>query len=444
MRAKFLFSLLSVLALTALLSDAVLAGGGGKKNKGKNDPANDMAVFYWQASLDDAEDEAETTKRPIMLVIVKSWNGDDYKPVEKLISWPYAVVGSHRDFVAARDTIATPATKALCEKMQVKALPVICWMDHYGNPVTIQTFPATAEALETVPHGWPALQTKVDKFFKDHLDRGDRYLKINQFREGYKELGVIAPFKGPLPEKARESQKKVKEQWNKLLTVAKASPPKERTVILQGIARETSGTELEREMLEAVTAAMNAAGDKPAKAIKPEPDAVATAEPAKAEPAPAPNAPEASSAPAAPTPVADASKPVPPVPVVAPAPAATAKAAEAKTLSDLASASSSMAPAPAEPDDSQIGSVLLGKNDGKLKDANTLIQAAMASYRKAIADATERGPARNEMLKTAYTRLSQALDILEASTTAKADAQLDKVEQDISMMMYGCLKYQSL
>ena len=65
-------------------------------------------------------------------------------------------------------------------------------------------------------------------------------------------------------------------------------------------------------------------------------------------------------------------------------------------------------------------------------------------WRGLIADTTDRGPARNAMLKTAYEKLTQAMEIVEASNAAKPDAQLDKVSQDISMMMYGCLKYQSL
>ena len=163
MRASLFIALVCVLAVSTFSAKAASS-----KGKHKGDPSQDMSVFYWQRSLDDAEDEAETTKRPIMLVIVKSWSGDDYKPVEKMITWPYAIVGSHRDYVAARDTIATPETKTLCEKMQVKSLPVICWMDHYGNPVTIQSFPATAEILEAVPQSWASVQSKVDKFFKDH------------------------------------------------------------------------------------------------------------------------------------------------------------------------------------------------------------------------------------------------------------------------------------
>ena len=122
------------------------------------------------------------------------------------------------------------------------------------------------------------------------------------------------------------------------------------------------------------------------------------------------------------------------------------KPVQEKTLGDLASMSTSTASVTAsvEADDSQISSVLLGKNSAPMKEANTMIQAAIASYKKAIADATERGPARNAMLRMAHENLSKAMDILETATNAKADAQLDKVEQDISMMMYGCLKYQSL
>ena len=211
--------ILAVLAVAGLLSQSVQAGGGKKKKA--NDPANDMSIFYWQDSLDDALDEAVTVKRPIMLVLCKSYEEADYQQVQKMTSWPYAIVGSHRDFVAARETVNKSEFKTLCEKMQVKSLPVICWMDHYGNPVTIQSFPPSGEVLQTVPQNWKSLQDKVDKFFKDHLDRGDRYVKINKLKEGYKEYGLLAPFKGPQAEKARDNKKKVKDQWDKMLALAK-------------------------------------------------------------------------------------------------------------------------------------------------------------------------------------------------------------------------------
>lgn len=442
MHLRPFYLILTALAATVLLSQSVQAGGGKKRKK--NDPANDMSIFYWQDSVDDALDEAATVKRPIMLVLCKSYEEADYQQVQKMTSWPYAIVGSHRDFVAARETVDKGDYKALCEKMQIKSLPVICWMDQYGNPLTIQSFPASGEILQTVPQNWKPLQDKVEKFFKDHLDRGDRYVKINKLKEGYNEYGLLAPFKGPQAEKARESKKKVKEQWDKMLALAKAAPARDRVIILRGIARETMGTDLERDMYDAVNIAMNTAGDAPkvaaAAPVSPSDASTSTVQPAQPAKADAPAGP-ATTEPVAPPPA------VAPPPVIADIPKpAPAKPAQEKTLGDLASMSVSTAAVSAsvEADDSQISSVLLGKNNPQLKEANTIIQAGIASYKKAIADTTDRGPARNAMLRMAHENLSKAMDILETATNAKADAQLDKVEQDISMMMYGCLKYQSL
>ena len=426
MRTKWLVSMTAMLACSLLLINVAHAGGG-KARKRKVDPNNDPSVFYFNDSMDDAEDQAAEEKKPIMMVVVKTYTGDDYKPVERMMTWPYAIAGSHKEFIATRGTIGNPDLKALCEKMNVKALPAIIWLDSWGNALTIQSFPETATQIAAVPPNWPALVAKVDKFFKEHMDRAERAIKSNKFKDAYNEYGLVARFKGPQPEKAREAQKKVKEQWLKLLNVAKSSPPRERSLILQGIQRETSGTDLEREMLEAVTTALNAVADTP-KTETPPAD-VAAANPPPVAPA-APVAPVAPVTPAAP-PAPDAKA------------LAAQKALESKTLGDLAS-SSSLPLASAEPDDTQVGSVLLGKSDPKLKDAHALIQSGMASYRKAIADATDRGPARNAMLKSAYENLSKAMDILDTANAVKPDAQLDKVSQDISMMMYGCLKYQSL
>ena len=443
MRTKFVAMTLAVLSFSLLLSSVIHAGG--KKRK-KGDPKDDPSVFYFDDDMADAEDTAAEEKKPIMMVVCNSYAPEDYKPVERMITWPYAIVGSHKDYVATRDTVKNPELKALCEKMHVKTLPAIIWMDSYGNPVSLQSFPEAAPQIQSVAQNWPALSAKVEKFFKDHIDRGDKYVKMNHSKEGYNEYAFVAPFKGPLPERARDSQKKVKDQWNKLLSVARSSPPKERTLILQGIQRETSGTNLEREMLAAVTEALNAAGDKPVKSV-----ASATPETEKpaatdATPPTGPgeaNAGKTDEPKVAAAPTAPPAAPAPNAPPAPPAPPTPEKLLETKSLGDLASTSSA-APVIVETDDSSVGAVLLNKADPKLKEAHGLIQTAATSYRKAIADSTERGPARNEMLKTAYQNLSKAMDILDAATSAKPDAQLDKVSQDISMMMYGCLKYQSL
>ena len=72
------------------------------------------------------------------------------------------------------------------------------------------------------------------------------------------------------------------------------------------------------------------------------------------------------------------------------------------------------------------------------------MQQGYADYKKAIADSSDRGPARNQLLKSAHTNFEQALTMMEQAKGAKADTALDKVMERASMLMYGSLKYQSL
>jgi len=56
----------------------------------------------------------------------------------------------------------------------------------------------------------------------------------------------------------------------------------------------------------------------------------------------------------------------------------------------------------------------------------------------------DRGEARNKLLRAAHTKFDKALALLDQATAGKPDTQTGKLMERIGMLMYGCLKYQSL
>lgn len=409
-------------ALLLLILPSAYAGGGkGKKKKNMN--PDDPNVFDWHDSLNDAEEtvvEDKDNKTAVMAVVFRPGNDDDKKALDRLGEWPSARDHSHKDVAAVKVHADDAEIKKLCETFNVKALPVIFWMDAQGNVLSMQQFPQVASELDKVPASWAALTSKVNTFLKEHMDKGQKFAAQSKLREAYREFSLVSQFKGPLPALATDRRKFVVEQWTKLLTVAKQVDAKQRAIIVKGVERETVGLDIERDMHDAIA---QIAAPEPVKPAAPDANAAAPTETAVA-------APPAPATPAAPVATPEAPKPV-----------AAAKPVEVKTLGDLASASP--ATTKTEADDSPMASALQGR-DGKLKDANGQLQAAMADYRKATSDSMDRGPARNTLLKSAYEKFGLCMTAIEEATTAKADAQLDKLATQISMMMYGCLKYQSL
>ncbi len=427
MHLKKIYTIAALLAVVLLAIPTAYAGGG-KKRKRMNNP-DDPNVFDWDSSLNEAEESAaedKDAKKPVMAVVYRPGNEEDKKALERLSSWPSARDHSHKDVAAVKISADDPDMKKLCESFNVKSLPVIFWMDPQGNVLSMQSFPQLATELDKVPAGWAALTSKVDAFLKDHMDRGQKYAAQGKLREAYREFALLSQFRGPLPALASDRRKFVAEQWNKLLNIAKqTADKKQRAVILKGIERETVGLDIERDMHEAIALIGSAEIVKPA-----EKDAT----PANAnQPVVADKGGQ--------TAAQGSAVPQPPAAPEGLKAIAQEKPPEVKTLGDLASAAPSVAKQ--ESDDGPMGGILLGR-DAKLKDAYAQLQGAMADYRKATADATDRGPARNGLLKSAYEKFSGCMNAIEEATAAKADAQLDKLQTQISMMMYGCLKYQSL
>ena len=66
------------------------------------------------------------------------------------------------------------------------------------------------------------------------------------------------------------------------------------------------------------------------------------------------------------------------------------------------------------------------------------------AYKKATADATDRGAARNELLKAAHADFVKSIDLMEASVAAQPDPKIEQLIQRVSMMVYSCLKFQTL
>jgi hypothetical protein len=396
--------------------------GGGKGGKKKKDNPDDPTVFDWHDTLNEAEEWATEEKKPVMAVVYRPGNDDDKKALDKLASWPAARDHSHKNLAAVKVSADDAEIKALCDQFKVKRLPVIFWMDQQGNVLSMQDFPMAAPELDRVPAGWAATTAKVETFLKDHMDKGQKYAAQSKLREAYREFSMLSQFKGSLPQLANDRRKFVAEQWTKMLNMAKSADKKQRAVILKGVEHETAGLDIEKDMHDAITQVASAEMVTAAPAA----DAAVDQPPAATPPAPAATPVPQPAAPAAPE---------------TPKPAVAEKAPEVKTLGELANASPVFTKQ--ETDDSPMGGVLLGR-DAKLKDAYAQLNSGMADYRKATSDASDRGPARNALLKSAYEKFTGVMTAIDEAMAAKADAQLEKLETQISMMMYGCLKYQSL
>jgi hypothetical protein len=96
-------------------------------------------------------------------------------------------------------------------------------------------------------------------------------------------------------------------------------------------------------------------------------------------------------------------------------------------------------------DESSFDTRLLSESsDDRLKNADKLLKQGLAAYRQACADSMDRGEARNALLKKAHDLFDQSVQAIDTVNAAKPNAQLDNMMSQISMLMYGCLKYQTL
>jgi hypothetical protein len=79
-----------------------------------------------------------------------------------------------------------------------------------------------------------------------------------------------------------------------------------------------------------------------------------------------------------------------------------------------------------------------------LKQAAANLESATASYKKAVQTANLGNAERNRLLKTAYAGFEKTMNALEKVLGDKEDPKFEAVMERASMLMYGCLKYQSL
>ena len=402
------------------------AGKGGRRrtnNDGPNNPTVDDGKIDWHDTVDEALDWAKKNKKPVMLVIRRAANKADLKLVAKLSEWPVLVDASTERFAAVKGAPRVEQIQDIAKLAGVKTLPAIVWLDQYGNPVKTQAIPDSVNSLAEVVKNWPALIAGVEKMLKDKVAQADKLASQGHLHEAYTELSALSEYKGPDAEAAQKAREKVKQKWTALAEMGTKQPAgsRERTVIIQGLLRETQGTDFEQEMQKMV-----ADGEKALVQTDAPKTAVAAAEPVVPVPA-------------------KPAQPATPVKPAAPAGADDSNdvletGGHGKSLTELSTA----APVPVQSSSLIQTDILNGSTDPQIKDAAKMIQEAMTSYRQATADSMDHGAQRNNLLKSAYDGLNKSSAILLDSVANKPDARIERLVQQISMMMYGCMKYQSL
>jgi len=400
-------ALWAVVALMAS-ADCAFAGqraGGGGGRSSSNNPGQKHEQMRWFQSLAKALEAAKTEGIAVMTVLRRPGNLEDQKAVEKLASWPEVIKLSREGLAAVRLNAEGTKAEELSAKVKLPSLPAILWLDQYGNAILGQPMPETADSIVSVLANWKSTLDAIDKFFKEHNGQAEKFLQRGKLREAYFEFALGKPFKGPEPERARAGQQKVRERWEQLLKVAAGfpAPSLSRAATLKGLRADAQGTDYAAALEEAIqktgAPAQVAAADKPAGTA----GAVAAAGLTPQDP----------------------------------------QAVEEKPLTEVIRTRAGAQEQPSE--DAGVDTRFLGsKSDTRLKDADKLLQDGLAEFRKATADNADRGEARNGLLRSAHAKFDKALALLEWASAGKPDAPTEKLMERVSMLMYGCLKYQSL
>lgn len=410
---------------------AAVSGGGRRTSPPPGSGAMQPATLLWHSSIKAAVEAAQKDSNPVMAVNDDRGGEDAVRiltTVQRLDGWPGVLKmsqGGPGGLAAVKvnpgEFSDDPDEKLLFAKAK-KALRIF-WLDHYGNLVLAQRRPQQSDDVIAVVANWKSTLASMERFCKDHNQRADRYLERGKLREAYQEYGIIAAFKGPEAERAKAGQQKVAERWGQLLQAAADAPAGSvsRAAIIKGLRKDTQNLDFAARLESAI------------EKLGLETQVAAAAKPA--------GAPEATPVPQEPKPPAAA----PPVAAAAPAakPAAAPPPEEPKMLSEVVAARPTVQELPRE-DAGLDASFLKGKKDAQLAEAEKLIQEGLGEYRKGTSDNMDRGAARNELLRSAHGKFEKAQNILCEAVAAKPDKDLDKLMERIGMLMYGCLKYQSL
>jgi hypothetical protein len=396
-------------------------GGGGNGGKGmggrsnNNDDTPDRTL-EWQDSYDTALEFSSHGPRPMLVVLARENNEADKKLIELMAAWPVIDDMSKKDIAFVWQTDSSDKGKELIAQLKVKTFPYVVWQDQYGNTIFGQSFPDTASAVQSVVQGWKTTIENVYKFMHDRVAHADKLYAKGKLREAYQEYSIVAPFKGPEADKARAGKDGVLASWKRLLALAGGMKETEhdRASVIKGLQKDTANLDCSKTFADEI-AALN----KPQTPAKPA-DAPAVEVAAN-------NAPPAAPVAAAPTTVAAAAPPA---------------LVEVKPLKSLVSAPLVM---DRESDDSIFDMHFLSESsDERLKNAEKFVKEGLTAYRQACADNMDRGEARNTLLKKAHDLFDQGVQAIDAVNVAKPSAQLDNMMSRISMLMYGCLKYQTL
>jgi len=372
--------------------------GGGLNNQGNNnnpqDPNNNKDV-QWAADMTEADSQIEKQKGLILALVGRPNNTDDDKAKKKIGEFVQVVELQQKSGMGLLSLNSeTDLGKELVTRLSIKSFPVIVFLDQYGNPISAMNMPDSGTPIATAYNGDKSLQPSIDKYFSDHLSKGDALFAKGKLREAYAEYGWLAPLKGPDAEKGNAGQAKVLAVWTKLLDQALKAQEKsiERDSILAGLRQDTKDSSAQ-DRLEAAIKAGNAAALKDAPAEAPKPNGKLTSE----------------------------------------------STASSKVLADLINARINIDDIP----ETVNLSALTASND-QIKQAAQLFKEGQVFYGKAIDDKSD-GMTRGQMYKFASEKFLQGLELLNTGLgDKKPDAGTARVRDQVLVLLYNCYKFASL
>ncbi|MCW8133677.1 MAG: hypothetical protein KIS92_25250, partial [Planctomycetota bacterium] len=264
---RVLFALLAV----GVLAPAVVAAEKDKPKQGRADDETGALHVTWYPSVAAAVDVAKANYVPVMVLIFREGNKDDLRRVENVEGWPTIIQASHEQMAATKLSDQNEEAKAIVQRLQLKRLPAVVWLDRDANPVIATAFTDSAATMTAVIQGWGQTLDTIAKFYSKHLIAGNKYLARGRLRSAYLEYSFLAPFQGKDPDLARRGQDRVREAWLKTLAKAKELPPEsvERVVIVKGLRRDVQFLDFSKTLEEEINRAPQVAAERPRPAAPP-------------------------------------------------------------------------------------------------------------------------------------------------------------------------------